>query len=132
MKKSLQGAALIAVVLILASCMPNVVPEGYQLLGKREVNFGIDKDTIPVNRAAGPMRQLLIVAKFNPVEVHTIRVFFEGGATYDANVRERLFVGRDKLVIDLPGNARKVSEVGFRYRKLNNAVRRATVELWGK
>ncbi len=132
MKKSLQGAALIAVVLILASCTPNVVPDGYQLLGKREVNFGIDKDTIPVNRAAGPMRQLLIVAKFNPVEVHTIRVFFEGGATYDANVRERLFVGRDKLVIDLPGDARKVSEVGFRYRKLNNAVRRATVELWGK
>lgn len=132
MKKSLQGAALVAVVLILASCMPNIVPEGYQLLGKREVNFGIDKDTIPVNRAAGPMRQLLIVAKFNPVEVHTIRVFFEGGATYDANVRERLFVGRDKLVIDLPGDARKVSEVGFRYRKLNNAVRRATVELWGK
>lgn len=132
MKKSLHGAALIAVVLILASCMPNIVPEGYQLLGKREVNFGIDKDTIPVNRAAGPMRQLLIVAKFNPVEVHTIRIFFEGGATYDANVRERLFVGRDKLVIDLPGAARKISEVSFRYRKLNNAVRRATVELWGK
>ncbi len=112
--------------------MPNVVPDGFNLLGRREVNFGIDRDAIRVDRSAGPIRQLAIVAKFNPVEVFSIRVLFEGGASFDADVRERLFVGRDRLIIDLPGAARKVSEVTFRYRKLNNAVRRATVELWGR
>ncbi|MDD8025365.1 MAG: hypothetical protein PHI34_02545 [Acidobacteriota bacterium] len=128
----IKGAALIAAAVILTSCMPKVVPEGYALLGKREVNFGLDRDTIRVDRAAGPISQLMIVATFNPVEVHTIRVFFENGATFDANVRERLFVGRDRLLIDLPGGARKISEVTFRYRKVNDAVRRAVVELWGK
>ncbi len=35
-------------------------------------------------------------------------------------------------MLDLPGEARKVREVTFRYRKLNNAVRRAVIELWGR
>ncbi len=126
------GAAALAAVIIMTSCTPNVVPDGFQLLGRREVNFGIDRDSIEVNRAAGPMRQLLITAKMNPVEVYTIRVIFESGAAFDADVRERLFVGRDRLTLDLPGEARKVREVTFRYRKLNNAVRRAVVELWGR
>jgi hypothetical protein len=116
----------------MTSCTPNVVPDGFQLLGRREVNFGIDRDSIEVNRAAGPMRQLLITAKMNPVEVFSIRVIFESGAAFDADVRERLFVGRDRLLLDLPGDARKVREVTFRYRKLNNAVRRAVIELWGR
>jgi hypothetical protein len=126
------GAAVLAAVIILTSCTPNVVPEGFQLLGRREVNFGIDRDSIDVNRTSGPMRQLLITAKMNPVEVFTVRVIFESGAAFDADVRERLFVGRDRLTLDLPGEARKVREVTFRYRKLNNAVRRAVIELWGR
>jgi hypothetical protein len=126
------AAAVLAAVIIITSCTPNVVPNGYQLLGRREVNFGIDRDSIDVDRAAGPLRQLLITAKMNPVEIFSIRVIFESGATFDADVRERLFVGRDRLVLDLPGEVRKVREVTFRYRKLNNAVRRAVIELWGK
>ncbi|MCX6561522.1 MAG: hypothetical protein NTZ26_13530 [Candidatus Aminicenantes bacterium] len=96
MKRWKIGAAVLAAVIIITSCTPNVVPNGYQLLGRREVNFGIDRDSIDVDRAAGPLRQLLITAK------------------------------------DLPGEVRKVREVTFRYRKLNNAVRRAVIELWGK
>ncbi len=63
------GAAALAAVIIMTSCTPNVVPDGFQLLGRREVNFGIDRDSIEVNRAAGPLRQLMITAKMNPVEV---------------------------------------------------------------
>jgi hypothetical protein len=132
MKRWKIGAAVLAAVIIITSCTPNVVPTGYQLLGRREVNFGIDRDSIDVDRAAGPLRQLLITAKMNPVEIFSIRVVFESGATFDSDVRERLFVGRDRLVLDLPGEVRKVREVTFRYRKLNNAVRRAVIELWGK
>jgi hypothetical protein len=132
MKRNIIGAAGLAAVLILISCMPSVVPSGWNLLGKREVNFGIDRDAIPVDRNSGPLRQLLVTAKFNPIEVYGIRVFFENGGTFDSDVRERLFVGRDRLIIDLPGEARRVKEVVFRYRKLNNAVRRSVVELWGK
>jgi hypothetical protein len=64
--------------------------------------------------------------------VYNIRVIFESGASEDFSLREKLFVERDRLIVDLPGNARRVREVIFRYRKLNNAARRAVVELWGR
>jgi hypothetical protein len=121
----------LAGVLVLTCCAPNIVPSGWQFLGKREVGFGVDRDVIPVNRSAGPLHRLLIIAKINPVEVWNIRVIFESGAVQDNDVRERLFVDRDKLVIDLAGDARRVREVIFRYRKINNTARRASVELYG-
>jgi hypothetical protein len=130
--KILLTGVLIAGPLVLSSCFSNIIPAGAEFLGKREVNFGIDRDTIPVSRAAGPLRQLIVVARMNPVEVYNIRVIFESGASEDFNLREKLFVERDRLIVDLPGNARRVREVIFRYRKLNNAARRAVVELWGR
>jgi hypothetical protein len=123
---------LIAGSFVLSGCSPGVIPPGAEFLGRREVNFGMDRDTIPVSRAAGPLRQLIVVARMNPVEVYDIRVIFENGASRDFAMRERLFVDRDRLIIDLPGYARRVREVIFRYRTLNNAARRAVVELWGR
>jgi len=130
--KILLVGVLIAGPLVLSSCFSNIIPAGAEFLGKREVNFGIDRDTIPVSRAAGPLRQLIVVARMNPVEVYNIRVIFESGASEDFSLREKLFGERDRLIVDLPGNARRVREVIFRYRKLNNAARRAVVELWGR
>lgn len=130
--KILLAGVLIAGPLVLSSCFPNIIPAGAEFLGKREVNFGIDRDTIPVSRAAGPLRQLIVVARMNPVEVYNIRVIFESGASEDFSLREKLFEERDRLIVDLPGHARRVREVIFRYRKLNNAARRAVVELWGR
>jgi hypothetical protein len=130
--KILLAGVLIAGPLVLSSCFSNIIPAGAEFLGKREVNFGIDRDTIPVSRAAGPLRQLIVVARMNPVEVYNIRVIFESGASEDFSLREKLFGERDRLIVDLPGNARRVREVIFRYRKLNNAARRAVVELWGR
>ena len=130
--KILLAGVLIAGPLVLSSCFSNILPAGAEFLGKREVNFGIDRDTIPVSRAAGPLRQLIVVARMNPVEVYNIRVIFESGASEDFSLREKLFGERDRLIVDLPGNARRVREVIFRYRKLNNAARRAVVELWGR
>jgi hypothetical protein len=130
--KILLAGVLIAGPLVLSSCFSNIIPAGAEFLGKREVNFGIDRDTIPISRAAGPLRQLIVVARMNPVEVYNIRVIFESGASEDFSLREKLFGERDRLIVDLPGNARRVREVIFRYRKLNNAARRAVVELWGR
>ena len=130
--KILLAGVLIAGPLVLSSCSPQIIPAGAEFLGKREVNFGIDRDTIPVSRAAGPLRQLIVVARLNPVEVYNIRVIFESGASEDFSLREKLFGENDRLIVDLPGNARRVREVIFRYSKLNNAARRAVVELWGR
>jgi hypothetical protein len=130
--KILLAGLLIVGPIVLTSCAPNALPPGAVFLGKREVNFGIDRDTIGVPHAVGPLHQLIVVARMNPVEVYNIRVIFESGASEDYNLREKLFTARERLIVDLPGNTRRVREVIFRYRSLNNAARRAVVELWGR
>jgi len=125
------GLALLIPVM-LSSCAPKLIPPGYVLLGTREVNFGIDRDTIDLPPARQPVRQLIVVARLNPIEVYNVRVEFANGGSFDSPSAARLFPGRDRIFIDLPGDARRVREVAFRYRKLNNAARRAVVELWGR
>lgn len=133
-RPKLLGSALVVLIpVILASCAPSLIPPGFNFLGSREVNFGgVDRDTIAIPPARPPIRQLLVVAKMNPVEVYNIRVDFSNGGTFDSPATARLFPGRDRILIDLPGDARRVREVVFRYRKLLNSARRAVVELWGR
>jgi len=122
----------LALSFFLSSCAPSLIPPGYVLLGSREVNFGVDRDTIVIRPARPPIRQLIVVARMNPVEVYNIKVDFAAGGSFDSPATARLFPKRDRIMIDLPGNARQVREVVFRYRKLLNAARRAVVELWGR
>jgi hypothetical protein len=72
-----------------------------------------------------------VVAKMNPVEIFDIRIEFDSGADLETRMRERLFPGRDRLFIDLPGGTRIVRQINFRYRTLNSAARRAMIEVWG-
>ncbi len=125
------GFALLALG-ILAACGPRLIPQGFSLLGTREVNFRTEQDVITVTRASGLLRRLLIVPRINPVEIYNVRIVFENGPDFDAPVREKLFVGRDRLMIDLPGEARRVRRVEFRYRMITRDIRRAVVELWGQ
>jgi hypothetical protein len=127
------GACLIVLIpAVLSSCAPKLLPPGFVLLGSREVNFGVDRDTISIPPARPAIRELAVVARLNPVEVYNIRVDLDNGRTIDSPATARLFPGRDRILIDLPGEARRVRQVVFRYRKLSGAVRRAVVELWGR
>jgi hypothetical protein len=133
-RPQIRGVVLIGLVsAFLASCAPSLIPPGFNFLGSREVNFGgVDRDTIAIPPARPPIRQLLVVAKMNPVEIFNVRVDFANGGSFDSPATARLFPGRDRILIDLPGDARRVREVVFRYRKLLNSARRAVVELWGR
>ncbi|MBM3294238.1 MAG: hypothetical protein FJY82_06890 [Candidatus Aminicenantes bacterium] len=125
--------AAVVIPIVFAGCAPSLVPSGFIFLGSREVNFGgVDRDSISIPPSRPEVRRLVVVAKMNPVEVFNIRVEFAAGGSFDAPSAVRLFPGRDRILIDLPGDARRVSQVVFRYRKLLNTARRAVVELWGR
>ena len=132
-RSSFKGTGLALLILVtLSSCAPRLVPSDFVLLGTREVNFGIDRDTISLPPGRPPVRRLIVVAKLNPIEVNNIKVEFANGGDFNSPSGARLFPGRDRIVVDLPGDARRVRQVVFRYRKLNNSARRAVVELWGR
>src|SRR4029078_10596348 len=104
---------------------------GYELLGERAVNGSADHDVIPVARREGTFHELKIVVERAPVEIYDMVVTFGNGERFEP--RTRLVFGRDTTSrsIDLPGGARVVQRVYFRYGNLV-AGTQAKVELWGR
>lgn len=130
--KILKTIALSVILLSFLSCTPNIVPSGWDFLAKRQVNLTVDHDTVTVPPAARTLSRLLLVVRMNDLELYDIKVTFESGDVFDAKFRGRFLANRDTQIIDLPGGARRVRRIDFRYRSLLRTARRAEVEIWGK
>jgi hypothetical protein len=104
---------------------------GFVYLGERIVNGGVDHDAIHIGRADGQFHELMIVVERAPIELYDMMVTFGNGERWD--VRTRLVFGAESTSrnIDLPGGARFIKRVDFRYRNLV-AGAHAKVELWGR
>ena len=86
---------------------------------------------LPVGRADGRFREIMIVVERAPVEIYDLVVTFGNGERYEP--RTRMVFGRDTTsrTIDLPGDLRVIKRVDFRYGNLV-AGAHAKVELWGR
>lgn len=104
---------------------------GFVYLGERIVNGGIDHDVIHVGRSDGQFRQLMIVVERAPIELFDMVVTLGNNDRFEPH--NRLVFGADSTsrVIDLPGGARFIKRVDFRYSNLV-AGAHAKVELWGR
>jgi len=104
---------------------------GFGFLGERTVNGGLDHDVIPVGRRDGAFHQIMIVVERAPVEIYDLVITFGNGERYEP--RTRMVFGRDTTsrTLDLPGDARIIKRVDFRYGNLV-AGGHAKVELWGR
>ena len=117
--------------LTLAACMPRLVPPGAEFLGRHQVNFAVEHDALVFPAATRPIRRLLVVVRMNDLEIYGMRITFENGADFEINYRGKFIANRDSQVFDLPGGARRVRRIDFRYRSLIKTARRAEVEFWG-
>jgi len=120
------------ILLSFLSCSANIVPPGWDFLGKRQVNLTVDHDTITVPPGSRTLSRLLIVVRMNDLELYDVKVTFENGDDFDAKFRGRFLANRDTQIIDLPGKERRVRRIDFRYRSLLRTARRAEVEIWGR
>jgi hypothetical protein len=104
---------------------------GFVFLGERTVNGGVDHDVIHVGRRDGKFHEVMIVVERAPVELFDLIVTLGNGERYEPHTR--LVFGRDSTSrsIDLPGSARYIQRVDFRYGNLV-AGAHAKVELWGR
>jgi hypothetical protein len=104
---------------------------GFNYLGERTVNGGIDHDVIHVGRQDGKFHEIMVVAERAPVEIYDLVVTFGNGERYEPHTR--LVFGPDSTSrnIDLPGGGRFIKRVEFRYGNLV-AGANAKVELWGR
>lgn len=130
--KNARLMAMGCILLFLIACAPNLVPPGWEFLGKRDVSFGADHDVFRILPRERALHRLLIVVRMNDVELFDVKVSFESGDEFDAKFRGRFLADRDTQIIDLPGGERRVTRVDFRYKSLKQSARRAVIELWGK
>jgi hypothetical protein len=108
-----------------------VVRDGFVLLGERTVNGSLDRDRIPVDRRDGKFREIMIVVEHAPIELYDLVVTFGSGQRFEPDTRMMFGPDSRSRAIDLPGGARAIRNVEFRYGNLI-AGARARVELWGR
>jgi hypothetical protein len=133
MKNAIFRLTLLTLIgLTLAACMPRLVPAGAQFLGRRQVTFATERDTLIFPEATLPIRKLVLVVRLNDIEIYGIRVTFENGRDFEVDWKGKFIANRDSQVFDLPGGgAHRIRRIEFRYRSLAKTARRAEVEFWG-
>jgi hypothetical protein len=103
----------------------------YELLGEKKVDFDTDKDAIDVGGKEGRYVSILLGVTGGNLEMFDIKVKFANGDDYSPEVRHEFKQGERSRQIDLPGEARVIKEVTFKY---SSKIKRgkATVKLFGK
>ena len=106
--------------------------EGWAKLGERGVSGrGVDRDVITVGRVDGRFRKVMIVVENSSLEMYEMDIEFADGSHYQPPLRHVFGKNSASQVIDLPGDARTIRKVEFRYRNLPGGGN-AFVELWGR
>jgi hypothetical protein len=109
-----------------------VVETGWALLGRREVDFTRDRDTIEVAHDEGRFRKLRIVVRGAPVEIHDLKVVFGDGSVLDPRLAHH-FAENTSFELDLPGDRRVIRRITFLYRSTGGRREgRATVLVYGR
>ena len=104
----------------------------WELLGRKDVSFLVERDTIDVGRSEGRLSALKIVVDGAPVEIRDIRVTFGDGSTFHPETRLTFAPGSESRSIDLPGRGRVIRKIDFVYRKTSGIFRQATVSVYGR
>lgn len=118
---------------LLSACVsaPPRSARGWEVLGRRDVDFHVDHDVIDVGRAEGRFNELRFVVRGADVEIYKMRVILGDGDVFTPENRLVLERGEGR-VLRLPGEHRVVRRVEFVYRSLHGAGRHATVTLFGR
>lgn len=104
---------------------------GWNRLGERWVQHGVDHDTIMVTAAEGTFHQIALRVEHSALELFDVSVTFGDGQSFSPVTRLVFAEDTASRTIDLPGAARVIRRVDFHYANLP-AGGRAQIELWAR
>jgi hypothetical protein len=131
MKRTKLAQAAIVFLFLPTACV-SVRGGDWELLGRKEVSFLVERDTLDVGRSEGRFRALKLVVEGAPVEMRDIRVTFGDGSTFHPETRLVFAPNSVSRTIDLPGGARVIRKIDFVYRKTSGLFRQAVVSVYGR
>jgi hypothetical protein len=100
-------------------------------LGERWVDGVSDRDVIHVGAREGRYRRIMIVVENSALEMRDVVVTFGDGERFSPPTRLVFAENSRSRIIDLPGDARVIRSVEFRYGNLPGGGR-AEAELWAQ
>ncbi|MFZ6012398.1 MAG: hypothetical protein ACOYXT_18790 [Bacteroidota bacterium] len=130
MKNIVYKIAVFLIVLCLASAF--TVQKEWTRLGTRPVNYGLDRDVIPVTFRDGFFTAIKIEVNRGALNMHKCVVHFENGGQQEVELRHNFAQGSESRVIDLAGNKRLIEKIEFWYDTKNLARKKAVVVVWGR
>ena len=105
---------------------------GWEHLGSRKVDYIADKDTINCE-GEGAFTSFKIEVEEGNLEMWDIQVTFGNGDEQDVKTRLEFDEDTRSREIDLPGKARKIKKIVFKYKsKIAGFKGKATINLYGK
>jgi len=104
----------------------------WEKLGSRKVNFGLEKDVIPVGAHEGNFTKLKVAVTGGAINMHKMKVHFMNGTHQDIALKHNFSKASASRVIDLKGGKRKIKSITMFYDTKNIARKRATVHVFGR
>ena len=104
----------------------------WRKLGSATVNFSSERDEIRC-ASKGFVQHIVFEVRNRTVHFEDVEVHLLDGTEVDVSVRSLVRAGERSRIIDLPGNARVIKKIVFRYRSVGSSGKgRAEVVVWGK
>jgi len=131
--KSLSVFVLFATFFVFTAAAPAPTPPAkWELLGKRTVNYKLDKDQIAVTFREGRFNAVQFSVKRNSLNMHHCTIHFANGDIQKVALRKKFTPNSASRVINLQGKNRVISKVVFWYDSQNKRPIKSLVQLWGK
>ena len=106
-------------------------PGRWVLLGVRDVDLSLDKDTIDVKAAKGRFGAIRLVAKERGVEIFKVVINYYGGRKHTEDRRINLLPGERTRPIDPRRNGDFIDTIDLFYKTQGGTKVHAKVEVWG-
>ncbi len=125
-------SALFLGCLFLISCSSpgTLTDNGWDFLGEKWVNFGVDHDELTL-LGKDEYRQIQLRVSDGPLHFLDMKVHFDRGGVQDVPLRSVIKQGQKSRVIDLDGGIRHLNKITFWYETLGFRNGRARVAVWG-
>jgi len=107
-------------------------PVIWEKLGTRIVDYGLDKDNIPVTANKGGFTKLKVEVTGGAINMHKMIVVYGNGVKDDIPLRHNFNRKSSSRIIDLKGGKRVIKRIVFVYDTKGILKRKAVVHVFGR
>jgi len=105
--------------------------QDWRKLGQKDVNFGIDHDTINAS-GKGHIREITMQVKYAPVKLRRVVINYKDGTHQDVEYLEDLMVGKNSRTITIEGDGHVINRIDLWYETAAMAGKKAKITVYGR